>query len=135
MCVPPFEPEVLAEYVGEHGAHALFLVPTQLRRLLEADTVGILRYHGPAVADSFYQDPDQTAVHFRNGWFYPGDLAEIDLDGYVFLRGRSNDMIIGGGINIYPNEVEDVLMRLPGILECSVLGVPDPELGEIVAVA
>jgi hypothetical protein len=54
--------------------------------------VGALRYRGPGVADSFFRDPDQSALHFRAGWFYPGDLAELDADGYVYLRGRSKDM-------------------------------------------
>jgi acyl-CoA synthetase (AMP-forming)/AMP-acid ligase II len=220
LCAPPAEPQALAEHIREQSANAIFLVPTQLRRLLQmpddvqsafrslglmissgaplqpneriaildrlcphfheyyASTegggvslstprdlrerpssvgrpifgvevgivdehdqslppgkVGTLRYRGPGVADSFYRDPEQSAQHFRQGWFYPGDLAERDADGYVYLRGRSKDMIIRGGVNIYPNEIEDVLMRLPAMRECSVFGIADDDLGEIVACA
>ena len=220
LCAPPAEPQALAGHIREQSANAIFLVPTQLRRLLQmpddvqsafrslglmissgaplqpneriaildrlcphfheyyASTegggvslstprdlrerpssvgrpifgvevgivdehdqslppgkVGTLRYRGPGVADSFYRDPEQSAQHFRQGWFYPGDLAERDADGYVYLRGRSKDMIIRGGVNIYPNEIEDVLMRLPAMRECSVFGIADDDLGEIVACA
>ncbi len=220
MRTPPFEPEALADTVRVHEANALFLVPTQLRRLLRApadvrsafagvgllissgaplqpnerrailDTlcpafheyyastegggvslctprdferrltsvgraifgveigvvddagrslapgqVGSLRYRGPGVADGFFGDPAQSALHFRDGWFHPGDLAEIDAEGFVHLRGRSKEMIIRGGVNIYPNEIEDVLLRLAQMQECAVLGVPDRDMGEAVACA
>jgi acyl-CoA synthetase (AMP-forming)/AMP-acid ligase II len=97
--------------------------------------VGKLRYKGPGVADSFYNDPQSSAEHFKNGWFYPGDLAELNEDGYIFLRGRSKEMIIRGGVNIYPNEIQDTLMTMPGVHDCCVLGIEDPELGERVACA
>jgi len=97
--------------------------------------VGKLRYKGPGVADSFYNDPQSSAEHFKNGWFYPGDLAELNEEGYVFLRGRSKEMIIRGGVNIYPNEIQDTLMTMPGVHDCCVLGIEDPELGERVACA
>lgn len=220
LCVPPVEPEDLAAHLVAQEANSVFLVPTQLRRLLRAPEavraafrslrvlissgaplqpnerlailddicpnfheyyastegggvslstprdlrerpssvgrpifgvevdivnpddqslpageVGALRYRGPGVADSFFHDPEQSALHFRDGWFYPGDLAERDQEGYVYLRGRSKDMVIRGGVNIYPNEIEDVAMRLPAMQECSVVGLPDQDLGEIVACA
>ena len=95
--------------------------------------VGRLRYRGPGVADGFYNDPEQTSQHFKDGWFYPGDLGEIDSNGFVFLRGRSKDMIIRGGVNIYPDEIEATLMLLPDLSEVCVMGVPHPDLGESVA--
>ncbi|MEO8545515.1 MAG: class I adenylate-forming enzyme family protein, partial [Burkholderiaceae bacterium] len=217
---PPFEPESLAQVVQQHDANALFLVPTQLRRLLacppavrasfarlqtlissgaplqpnersaiRADLcprfyeyyastegggvtlctpedfdrhltsvgraiygvevgivdasdapvgrglVGHLRYRGPGVADAFFNDPEQTRQHFRDGWFYPGDLAQQDAQGYLYLRGRSNDTVIRGGVNIYPSEVEATLMQLPRLLDCSVFGIADADLGERLACA
>jgi len=98
-------------------------------------TTGKLRYTGPGVAPGFLNDPDETRLHFQNGWFYPGDLAEIDEDGFIYLRGRAKDMVISGGINVYPNEVEDVIRSIEGILDVAVVGVPDPDLGERVVCA
>jgi len=98
-------------------------------------TTGKLRYTGPGVAPGFLNDPDETRLHFKNGWFYPGDLAEIDEDGFIYLRGRAKDMVISGGINVYPNEVEDVIRSIEGILDVAVVGVPDPDLGERVVCA
>ncbi|MEO7937818.1 MAG: fatty acid--CoA ligase family protein, partial [Burkholderiaceae bacterium] len=97
--------------------------------------VGRLRYRGPGVADAFFNDPEQTQLHFRDGWFYPGDLAQQDAQGYLYLRGRSNDTVIRGGVNIYPSEVEATLMQLPRLLDCSVFGIADADLGERLACA
>ena len=94
---------------------------------------GHLRYRGPGCATGFHRDPESSSEAFRDGWFYPGDLACLDEAGYVFLRGRAKDMIIRGGINIHPAEIEAVLVSHPDIAEAAVLGVPSPERGEEVA--
>ncbi len=95
--------------------------------------IGALRYRGPGVADAFHNDPEASAEAFRGGWFYPGDLGEIDARGYVFLRGRKKDIIIRGGVNIYPGEIEQALAAHPAVLEASVVGWPSRNLGEEVA--
>ena len=76
--------------------------------------------------------PDATAEAFRGGWFHTGDMATVDEDGYVFIMDRKKDMIISGGFNIYPREVEDVLMSHQGVTEAAVIGVPDDVWGESV---
>jgi acyl-CoA synthetase (AMP-forming)/AMP-acid ligase II len=94
--------------------------------------VGLLRYRGPGVATGYFrEEADQTA--FRDGWFYPGDLAEIDAGGNVTLRGRRKDMIIRGGVNIYPAEIEQVLREHPSVADAAVVGRPSTKLGETVA--
>jgi acyl-CoA synthetase (AMP-forming)/AMP-acid ligase II len=93
--------------------------------------VGRLAYRGPGVATGFYQDSDPEAFH--DGWFLPGDLAAVDADGFVYLKGRRKDMIIRGGINIYPVEIEAVLLSHPGVAEAAVVGWPSRERGEEVA--
>lgn len=95
--------------------------------------VGLLRYRGPGVAEGYYRDPDASREAFRDGWYYPGDLAELNERGYIFLRGRRKDMILRGGINIYPAEIEATLMTHPAVAEAAVVAVPSAEFGEEVA--
>jgi len=78
----------------------------------------------------YYNRPDETARTLRGGWLHTGDVGYLDPDGYLFIVGRLTDMIIRGGYNVYPREVEEVLAALAGVREASVVGVPDPVLGE-----
>ena len=75
--------------------------------------------------------PDATAAAFDDGWFRTGDLAERSADGYYTLRGRASDLIISGGFNIYPREIEELLLEQPGVREAAVVGVPDARRGEV----
>lgn len=95
---------------------------------LPAGETGRLRYRSPASPDGYFIGDSDGA--FREGWFYPGDLACLDARGFLHLRGRSKDVIIRGGVNIYPGDVERVLLTDPRILDCAVVGVPSSELGE-----
>jgi acyl-CoA synthetase (AMP-forming)/AMP-acid ligase II len=87
---------------------------------------------GAANLLGYWNDPEATAQSIRDGWYYTGDIATVDEDGYIFLLERKNDMIISGGENIYPKEVENVLYSHPAINEAAVLGVPDDHWGESV---
>ncbi|NSY18455.1 class I adenylate-forming enzyme family protein [Neorhizobium sp. AL 9.2.2] len=100
---------------------------------LPPDMIGRLRYRGPGVASGYFNEADVGQDTFRDGWFYPGDLAEIDVAGHVLLRGRSKDLIIRGGINIYPGEIEMILREHPAISEAAVVGWPSSRLGEEIA--
>ena len=95
--------------------------------------VGRLGYRGPGVATGFFEDPEADAEVFHQGWFLPGDLASVDASGYVTLKGRKKDMIIRGGVNIYPPEIESVLLSDPRIAEAAVVGWPSAAMGEEVA--
>jgi fatty-acyl-CoA synthase len=75
--------------------------------------------------------PEETAAVFADGWFRSGDAARVDEDGYVFIVDRIKDMIISGGENVYPAEVEDLLLAHPDVIECAVIGVPDDKWGEV----
>jgi acyl-CoA synthetase (AMP-forming)/AMP-acid ligase II len=97
---------------------------------LDAGTVGLLRYRGPGVASGYFGEHSDDESPFRDGWFYPGDIAEIDAGGYVTLRGRRKDMIIRGGVNIYPPEIEQVLREHGDVEEAAVVGRPSQRLGE-----
>ena len=81
----------------------------------------------------FWRRPDLLAASVRNGWYYSGDLGRFDRHGYLHIVGRNKDMIISGGFNVYAREVEDALLTHPLVLEASVIGLPDPQWGEVVA--
>ena len=87
-------------------------------------------YRGPTVMKSYYKNPDATAEAMKGGWFHSGDLLRRDEDGYYYVVDRKKDMLISGGENIYPAEIEEVLYQHPDILEAAVIGLPDPKWGE-----
>jgi long-chain acyl-CoA synthetase len=82
------------------------------------------------VMKGYYKNPEATAAVIKAGWFATGDLGKIDEDGYLYIVGRKKDMIIRGGYNVYPREIEELLYEHPAVHECAVLGVPHPEHGE-----
>ncbi|MBB6181050.1 acyl-CoA synthetase [Pseudorhizobium flavum] len=86
---------------------------------------------GPAVFAGYYNNPDANEKAFRNGWFRTGDLGHMDGEGFIYITGRSSDMYISGGSNIYPREIEEKILLHPDVREVAVLGVPDPVWGEV----
>jgi malonyl-CoA/methylmalonyl-CoA synthetase len=95
--------------------------------------VGVIEVRGPNVFKGYWQMPEKTGAELReDGFFITGDLGKIDPDGYVHIVGRDKDLIISGGYNIYPKEIELVLDEQPGVLESAVIGVPHPDFGETV---
>jgi malonyl-CoA/methylmalonyl-CoA synthetase len=101
-----------------------------------ADVIGTLEVTGPNVFGGYWQDPEKTRGEFtEDGWFKTGDLGRIDRDGYVHIVGRAKDLVISGGYNVYPKEVEMELDALAGVLESAVFGVPHPDFGEGVTAA
>jgi long-chain acyl-CoA synthetase len=101
-------------------------------RDLPAGEVGEVVVRGDVVMAGYWKQPDATAEALRGGWLHTGDVGSFDADGYLTLRDRSKDLIISGGMNIYPREVEEALLRHPGVLAAAVVGRPDTEWGEAV---
>jgi long-chain acyl-CoA synthetase len=97
--------------------------------------VGEIVIRGHNVMKGYWNRPDVTAEVLRDGWLHTGDMARMDDDGYFFIVDRKKDMIIRGGYNVYPREIEEVLYEHPAVLEAAVLGVPDPAMGEEVTAA
>jgi long-chain acyl-CoA synthetase len=97
--------------------------------------IGEIVIRGPNVMKGYWQRPDATAEAMRGGWFHTGDLARVDEDGYFFIVDRKKDLIIRGGYNVYPREVEEVLYEHPAVAEAAVVAVPHAELGEEVGAA
>ncbi len=97
-----------------------------------ADEVGQVVISGPIVMAGYWRDEEATEASVRDGWLLTGDLGRLDADGYLFIVDRLKDMIISGGLNVYPAEVEEVLCRLPDVAEAAVIGLPDERWGEAV---
>jgi long-chain acyl-CoA synthetase len=100
--------------------------------ILPPREVGELAIYGPQVMKGYWKMESETAKVLINGWLLTGDMAKMDEDGYFYIVDRKKDMIIAGGYNIYPREVEEVLYEHPAVLEAAVIGVPDPYRGETV---
>lgn len=96
-----------------------------------AGNVAQVLVRGPNVFSGYWRNPDATAAAFVDGWFRTGDLAERSADGYYTLRGRASDLIISGGFNIYPREIEELLLEQPGVREAAVVGAADERRGEV----
>jgi long-chain acyl-CoA synthetase len=111
---------ILVRILDENGAE----VPVGVK--------GELCVNGPNVMKGYYNRPEDTAKTIVDGWLHTGDVAYKDEDGYIFIVDRLKDMIIVGGFNVYPREVEDVLYQFPGVKEAAVVGVPDRRHGETV---
>jgi fatty-acyl-CoA synthase len=101
-------------------------------RPLAVGEVGELICKGPNVMQGYHRNPEGTRAAIKNGWLYTGDLAKIDEEGFVYIVGRKKEMIVSGGENIYPRELEEVLIRHPAIVDVAVIGVADDNWGETV---
>ncbi|MFG1480544.1 malonyl-CoA synthase [Xanthobacter sp. V4C-4] len=99
-------------------------------RPLGVDEIGMIEVKGPNVFKGYWRMPEKTQADFRDGFFITGDLGRIDAAGYVAIVGRGKDLVITGGFNVYPKEVETEIDAIPGVLESAVIGVPHPDLGE-----
>jgi len=103
-------------------------------KVLAAEEIGVLEVTGPNVFSGYWQMPEKTASEFRkDGWFITGDVAKMSADGRVSIVGRAKDMIISGGYNVYPKEIETVIDELNGVKESAVIGLSHPDFGEAVA--
>ena len=96
------------------------------------DEIGEIVCRGDVVMSGYWNNADATASTLRDGWLHTGDMGSFDASGFLTLRDRSKDVVISGGSNIYPREVEEVLIEHPGVSEACVVGAPDPEWGEVV---
>jgi long-chain acyl-CoA synthetase len=111
--VGPPVPGVEAAVVGEDG------------RKLPAGETGELIVKGPNVMKGYFNKPEETETVLRDGWLYTGDMARIDEDGYIYIVDRKKDLIIIDGMNVYPREVEDFILKHPSVEECAMVGIPD----------
>lgn len=129
-------PWTLKAYNGSIGlpvSSTLVAILDEQGQALPLGQTGELAVKGPQVMKGYWQNPEETAKVFTpDGWLLTGDMATMDEHGYVRLLERKKDMVLVSGFNVYPNEVEGVIARLPGVRECAVIGVPDENSGEVV---
>jgi acyl-CoA synthetase (AMP-forming)/AMP-acid ligase II len=97
---------------------------------LPADATGEICVRGPGVFNGYHNNPEATEKATTFGWFHTGDLGHMDARGFVYITGRASDMYISGGSNVYPREIEEVLLTHPAVAEACVLGLPDERWGE-----
>ncbi|MEO6205889.1 MAG: AMP-binding protein, partial [Mycobacteriales bacterium] len=98
--------------------------------VLGADEDGEICVRGPVLMTGYWQSQEATDHAIRDGWLHTGDVGHIDADGYLYVVDRIKDLIIRGGFNVYPRDVEDVMLAHPAIVAAAVVGKPDPKLGE-----
>jgi malonyl-CoA/methylmalonyl-CoA synthetase len=129
----PYDGERIPGSVGPAlpGIEVRIADPESGAELTQPDTIGMIEVRGPNVFSGYWRMPEKTAAEFRqDGFFITGDLGKRDARGYVYIVGRGKDLIITGGYNVYPIEVEMEIDALPGVHESAVIGVPHPDFGE-----
>jgi fatty-acyl-CoA synthase len=134
LCLPPEDARRKLGFAGKPYPHVdVALRDPDTGRLLEARGVGELLVRGPNVFAGYWDDPSATETAFVSGWLRTKDLAERDDEGFYRIVGRLEELVISGGENVYPAEVEDVLHAHPDVVEAAVVGVPDVRWGEVCA--
>jgi long-chain acyl-CoA synthetase len=108
------------------------IVNPETRQTLPVGEIGELAVRGPQVMKGYWQMEMETRKVLQDGWLFTGDMAKMDAEGYFYIVDRMKDMIIAGGFNIYPREVEEVLYKYPKVKEAAVIGVQDPYRGETI---
>jgi malonyl-CoA/methylmalonyl-CoA synthetase len=129
----PYEGERKAGTVGPALPGVSVRVVTTQGTDCAVDEIGDIQVKGPNVFQGYWQMPEKTSEEFTNdGYFKTGDVGRMDNEGYISIVGRSKDLIISGGYNVYPKEIESVIDELPGVLESAVIGIAHPDFGEAV---
>jgi fatty-acyl-CoA synthase len=123
LCLPPEDARRKAGFAGKPYPYVT----------CDLSTEGELLVRGPNVFAGYWRDPDATAAAFRDGWLLTGDVADRDDEGNYRIRGRLKDMVVSGGENVYPAEIEAVLHEHPAVADAAVVGVPDERWGEVCA--
>ena len=133
----PYEGPRVAGTVGRPLPDVeLRITDPETGRVLPQGEIGMIEVKGPNVFQGYWRMPEKTKSEFRgDGFFITGDLGRIDAHGYVAIVGRGKDLVISGGFNVYPKEVESEIDALDGVVESAVIGVPHPDFGEGVTAA
>jgi fatty-acyl-CoA synthase len=131
FCLPDADAERKAGSVGFPLFHIDIAIVNEQGQPCKPEEVGELRIRGPHVVPGYWNNPGATSQSIVEGWLHTGDLARRDTEGYTYVVGRIKDMIISGGENIYPAEVESVMLGHPAVAEAALIGMPDEKWGEV----
>ena len=127
----PYAGERRPGTVGLPLAHVAVKICDEAHAPVPDGTTGEVWVKGPNVCSGYWRRPEATAAAWTDGWFRTGDIGVRAADGYITLQGRRSDLIISGGFNIYPREIEELILEQPGVREATVVGLPDPVRGEV----
>jgi acyl-CoA synthetase (AMP-forming)/AMP-acid ligase II len=139
-CLPPHEhfvqsqvaPDERLASVGRPNPLIRVEIMDDQGRILAQGETGEICVRGDLVMKGYYKAPEKTAEAIVDGWLHTGDIGHLDAEGYLHITDRKKDMIITGGFNVYPSEVEQVIWSHPAVQDCAVIGVPDAQWGEAV---
>jgi long-chain acyl-CoA synthetase len=131
-CFNPLDRPRKPGSIGTSILHVENKIVNELGEEVPVGEVGELIVRGPNIMKGYYKMPEETAATIRDEWLYTGDLAKMDEEGYFYIVDRKKELILVGGYNVYPREVEEVLYNHPDVVEVAVLGIPDPNQGEAV---
>jgi fatty-acyl-CoA synthase len=127
-------PEVLSS-CGMPFADVQIALLDERNQEVDVGAIGEICIRGPHVMPGYWKRPEETALAFAGGWLHTGDMGRFDANGYLYIVERKKDMVISGGINVFPKEVEEVVASLPGVAQVAVVGLPDERWGEAVTAA
>ena len=117
---------------GKAAPRAELKIIGQDGKEVEVGQVGEIIARGPQIMKGYFKDPEATTEKIKDGWYHTGDLGRLDEDGYLYIVGRADDMVISGGLNVYPSEVETVLLDHPKVQEAIAVGIPDAKRGQVI---
>jgi len=117
---------------GKAAPRAELKIAGQDGKEVEVGQIGEIIARGPQIMKGYFKDPETTTKKIKDGWYHSGDLGRMDEDGYLYVLGRADDMVITGGLNVYPSEVEAVLLNHPKVEEAAVVGIPDAKRGQVI---
>jgi acyl-CoA synthetase (AMP-forming)/AMP-acid ligase II len=132
------EPEKAQAKMGSIGRAVLGVevkIVDEAGQQVPTDEPGEIITRGPHLMRGYFRKPAETAARIRDGWLYTGDIGKVEADGYYYHLGRRDDMIITGGLNVYPAEVENLIYTYPGVQETIVFAIPDPKRGHVIGAA
>ncbi len=132
--VNPFGKDARIGYIGMPVSSTIMKIVDENGVDLPIGAEGEIVIHGPQVMKGYYNKPEETAKTIKDGWLYTGDIGIMGEDGYFKIVDRKKDMILVSGFNVYPNEIEDVVVSHPKVLEAAAIGIPDDKSGEVVKI-
>ncbi len=118
--------------VGKAAPRAELKIIDQDGKEVEVGQIGEIIARGPQVMKGYFKDPEATVKKIKGGWYHTGDIGRLDEEGYLYVIGRMDEMIISGGLNVYPSEIETVLLNHPKVQEAAVVGIPDAKRGQVI---